>query len=39
IPGELSVCVWSPELDNQGNSLAGTAMLEQLSQRLGRSIF
>ena len=39
IPGELSVCVWSPELDNQGNSLAGTAMLEHLSQRLGRSIF
>lgn len=39
IPGELSVCVWSPELDTQGNSLAGTAMLEQLSQRLGRSIF
>ncbi|MCH7422412.1 MULTISPECIES: glutaminase B [Shewanella] len=39
IPRELSVCVWSPELDNQGNSLAGTAMLEHLSQRLGRSIF
>lgn len=39
IPGELSICVWSPELDNQGNSLAGTAMLEHLSQRLGRSIF
>ncbi|MFB2726240.1 glutaminase B [Shewanella mangrovisoli] len=39
IPGELSVCVWSPELDNQGNSLVGTAMLEHLSQRLGRSIF
>ncbi|MGL4448773.1 glutaminase B [Shewanella sp.] len=39
IPGELSICVWSPELDAQGNSLAGTAMLERLSQRLGRSIF
>jgi glutaminase len=39
IPGELSICVWSPELDNNGNSLAGTAMLEYLSQRLGRSIF
>ncbi|MBP6517978.1 MULTISPECIES: glutaminase B [unclassified Shewanella] len=39
IPGELSICVWSPELDNNGNSLAGTAMLEHLSQRLGRSIF
>ncbi|MGL5392476.1 MAG: glutaminase B [Shewanella sp.] len=39
IPGELSVCVWSPKLDDHGNSLAGTAMLEHLSQRLGRSIF
>lgn len=39
IPGEMSVCVWSPELDANGNSLAGTAMLEHLSQRLGRSIF
>ncbi|MGI2055806.1 glutaminase B [Shewanella baltica] len=39
IPGELSICVWSPELDGNGNSLAGTAMLEHLSQRLGRSIF
>ncbi|MCF1428930.1 MAG: glutaminase B [Shewanella sp.] len=39
IPGNMSVCVWSPELDNQGNSVAGTAMLEGLSQTLGRSIF
>ena len=39
IPGDMSVCVWSPELDANGNSLAGTAMLEALSQTLGRSIF
>lgn len=39
IPGDMSVCVWSPELDVNGNSLAGTAMLEALSQSLGRSIF
>ncbi|TKB50162.1 glutaminase B [Ferrimonas aestuarii] len=39
VPGELSVCVWSPELDESGNSLAGTRMLELLSKRLGRSIF
>ncbi|MGI2259775.1 glutaminase B [Shewanella sp. GXUN23E] len=39
IPGDMSVCVWSPALDNQGNSVAGTAMLEGLSQTLGRSIF
>ncbi|ACJ30370.1 Glutaminase [Shewanella piezotolerans WP3] len=39
IPGDMSVCVWSPELDTNGNSLAGTAALETLSQTLGRSIF
>ncbi|WP_299793858.1 glutaminase B [uncultured Shewanella sp.] len=39
IPGDMSVCVWSPELDSNGNSLAGTAALEELCQRLGRSIF
>ncbi|MFB2702115.1 glutaminase B [Aeromonas veronii] len=39
IPGELCVCVWSPELNNAGNSLAGTAALELLAERLGRSIF
>ncbi|WP_394200184.1 glutaminase B [Shewanella waksmanii] len=39
IPGDMSVCVWSPELDKNGNSLAGTAALELLCQSLGRSIF
>ncbi len=39
IPGDMSVCVWSPELDTNGNSLAGTAALENLCQTLGRSIF
>lgn len=39
IPGELCVCVWSPELNKTGNSLAGTAALELLAERLGRSIF
>ncbi|WP_167386741.1 glutaminase B [Aeromonas cavernicola] len=39
IPGELCVCVWSPELNPAGNSLAGTAALELLADRLGRSIF
>lgn len=39
VPGEMSIAVWSPELDSQGNSLAGTAMLELLSERIGRSIF
>lgn len=39
IPGELCICVWSPELNKAGNSLAGTAALELLAERLGRSIF
>ncbi|MEZ8083725.1 glutaminase [Enterovibrio norvegicus] len=39
VPGEMSICVWSPELDLSGNSLAGTAALELLAERIGRSIF
>ncbi|WP_086981445.1 glutaminase B [Vibrio aphrogenes] len=39
IPGEMTIAVWSPELDKSGNSLAGTAALELLSTELGRSIF
>ncbi len=38
IPGELSICVWSPELNKAVNSLAGTAALELLAERLGRTI-
>ncbi|MBV8660227.1 MAG: glutaminase [Burkholderiales bacterium] len=39
MPGEFTVCVWSPGLDANGNSLAGVAALESLTTRLGRSIF
>jgi len=39
IPGEMSIAVWSPGLDSAGNSLAGTAALEMLTEKLGRSIF
>lgn len=39
IPGEMTIAVWSPELDKSGNSLAGTAALEKLTTKLGRSIF
>ncbi|MDA9557473.1 glutaminase B [Vibrio sp.] len=39
IPGEMTVAVWSPELDSSGNSLAGTKALELLTTKLGRSIF
>ncbi|SFC77892.1 L-glutaminase [Pseudoalteromonas denitrificans DSM 6059] len=39
IPGEMSICVWSPELNESGNSLAGIAALELLTNKLSRSIF
>ena len=39
VPQEMAIAVWSPELDTAGNSLAGTAVLEKLTQRLGRSVF
>jgi len=39
IPGECAICVWSPELNQYGNSLAGTEVLARLTSELGRSIF
>lgn len=39
VPGEMTIAVWSPELNPSGNSLAGTKALELLSERIGRSIF
>lgn len=39
LPGELAVCVWSPGLDANGNSLAGVLALEWLTTYTGKSIF
>jgi glutaminase len=39
VPGEMTIAVWSPELNSSGNSLAGSKALELLSGRIGRSIF
>ncbi|MBN3751920.1 glutaminase [Paraburkholderia sp. Tr-20389] len=39
LPGEMAVCVWSPGLDSNGNSLAGVLALEWLTTQTGRSIF
>ncbi|MBJ3813691.1 glutaminase B [Shimwellia pseudoproteus] len=39
VPHEMSIAVWSPGLDEAGNSLAGIAALEILAQEMGRSIF
>ncbi len=38
-PGHYSICVWSPELNDVGNSLAGTYALQLLTDELGSSIF
>ena len=32
VPHEMAIAVWSPELDETGNSLAGVAALEQLTK-------
>ena len=39
MPGEFSVCVWSPGLGPSGNSHAGKKALEMLTTRTGISIF
>lgn len=39
VPHEMAIAVWSPQLDDAGNSLAGVAVLEALTRRLGRSVF
>jgi glutaminase len=38
-PGHFSLCVWSPELNEAGNSLAGLYALELLSEKLNLSIY
>jgi glutaminase len=39
IPGVLSVCVWSPELDDNGNSFVGSKALEIFTTRIKKSVF
>ncbi|HFZ8993499.1 TPA: glutaminase B [Citrobacter freundii] len=39
VPHEMAIAVWSPALDPAGNSLAGIAALEQLTQLSGRSVY
>lgn len=38
-PGQMGLCVWSPPLDEQGNSVAGHLALHELSERLDLSVF
>lgn len=39
IPKKMGLCVWSPALNEQGNSLAGTKALELFTSKTGHSIF
>ncbi|MCQ0986246.1 glutaminase [Jiella marina] len=39
VPGKASIAVWSPGLDRWGNSHLGRLALEQLTARMGWSIF
>lgn len=39
VPGHLSICAWSPELNHSGNSLPGTKALELFTTKTNLSIF
>jgi glutaminase len=39
IPGRCSLCVWSPALDDKGNSTAGIAALDAFTTLTGWSVF
>ncbi|MFN8415617.1 MAG: glutaminase [Cytophagaceae bacterium] len=39
VPGEMVICVWSPGLSENGNSLVGTKALELFVQKTGKGIF
>lgn len=39
VPGKMSICVWSPGLNESGNSLAGTKALELFTTHTGISVF
>jgi glutaminase len=39
VPGRCSLCVWSPGLDEKGNSIAGIAALDAFTSLTGWSVF
>ena len=39
VPRRMGVCVWSPPLEDSGNSLAGRVALSELSARLDLTLF
>ncbi|HSG31793.1 MAG TPA: glutaminase, partial [Thermodesulfobacteriota bacterium] len=38
-PGQFNIAVWSPGLNDNGNSLAGVKALEMFTTITGKSIF
>lgn len=39
VPGKMGICVWSPPLNQYGNSYLGTLALEKFTDKTGLSIF
>jgi len=39
VPGRASIAVWSPGLNDNGNSKLGTLALEELARQTGWSVF
>ncbi|SHL37988.1 L-glutaminase [Roseovarius marisflavi] len=39
IPGQAGISVWSPRLDEHGNSVRGVAVCQELSRRFGLHVF
>ncbi|MEV7345217.1 glutaminase [Streptomyces sp. NPDC093544] len=39
VPGRCTLCVWSPGLDQRGNSVAGVAALDRFTTLTGVSVF
>ncbi|MFF9899439.1 glutaminase [Streptomyces longispororuber] len=39
VPGRCTLCVWSPGLDQRGNSVAGVAALDRFTTLTGMSVF
>ena len=39
VPGKLGIAVFSPGLDAYGNSVRGTAVCEEISERLSLHVF
>jgi glutaminase len=39
VPGRCTLCVWSPGLDERGNSVAGVTALDRFTTLTGVSVF